>query len=89
MSTIGNLLIRVGNGLAVIGGIAFLSIFAIVLLNGSWPDFLRPVQSRFAIITQFAGSLAFIVELGLFVGPGLLVALLGQKMSAKATARRP
>lgn len=78
-----NVIERIGFSLAVLGGLAFASIFIIVLVNGSWPDFLWPVQSRFAIISDFVGPWAFAVELFIFIGPGLLVYLIGQRLRRK------
>ncbi len=80
MRPIGEFLERAGYGLALVGGIVFASVFAIVLVNGSWPDFLRPIQARFVIISDILGPFTFMAELVLFVGPGFLVVLLGQKL---------
>ena len=71
---------RIGQALAVLGGVTFAGIFLIVLVNGTWPAFLHPVQHRFALASDFFGSYAFIVELMIFVGPGLLLAFIGQKL---------
>ncbi len=78
-----NIIERTGFSLAVLGGIAFASIFVIVFVNGSWPDFLWLVQSQFAIIFDFVGPWAFAVELFIFVGPGLLVYFIGQRLRRK------
>lgn len=73
---------KLGIALACIGGICFASIFIVVIANGSWPNFLEPVRSRFELIDDFVGGFAFIVELFLFVGPGLLIAAVGEKLKS-------
>lgn len=70
---------RIGQLLAILGGVTLAGIFLVVLVNGTWPAFLRPVQQRFALASDFFGSAAFIVELLVFVGPGLLISYLGQR----------
>ncbi len=69
----------------MVGGAAlFAGMFVIVLINGRWPAFLEPVRSRFALASDLLGNFAFIVELGVFVGPGFLVAWLGERMGSYA-----
>ena len=80
MNKLGAILEKLGTALAAIGGICFAGIFLIVLLNGTWPEFLEPVRNCYAAISDLVGSLAFLVELVIFVGPGLLVALAGQSL---------
>jgi hypothetical protein len=83
MRAFGRELTRIGYGLAAIGLILFVGIFVIVLANGSWPQFLEPVRARFAIISDFVGGFALIVEGAIFVGPGILIAWLGQHLAGR------
>lgn len=80
MKDLGATLEKVGTTLAVLGGLCFAGIFLIVIVNGTWPDFLEPVRRRYGMISDFAGGFAFVIELFLFIGPGLLIAALGQKL---------
>ena len=71
---------RAGYMLAWAGGLTYAAIFLIVLVNGRWPHFLQPIQSRFAIAGRFLGDFAFMAEIAVFVGPGLLLATLGKNL---------
>lgn len=83
MQKLGQLLQRIGQGLMILGGGSLAVIFLIVIVAGSWPDFLHPVQSRFQLISQFLGEFAFIAELALFVGPGAIVWWTGEKIAKR------
>ncbi len=75
-----NAIEQLGIILAWLGGLAYAGIFVIVLLNGSWPVFLRPVQARFALASELLGSFSFVLQALIFVGPGLLVNYVGQRL---------
>ena len=75
----------VGTGIAIVGGIALASIFIIVMVNGSWPEFLRPFQVTAQTLSGFIGALAFPVEIAIFVGPGMLIRFLGEKLQESET----
>lgn len=80
MQQVGTIFEWAGKVFLVIGGLIFVSILIVVLFNGSWPDFLEPVRSRFGIINSFLGPFTFIAELAVFLGPGWIVFWLGQQM---------
>lgn len=80
MQTLGSALTKIGTVLAVAGGLCFAGIFLIVLLNGSWPDFLEPVRSRYEMLGNMTGGFAFIIELIVFVGPGLALVAFGENL---------
>lgn len=80
MEMFGRGLQRIGQVLAFAGGGLFAVIFVIVLVHGSWPNFLKPVQSRFQIISDFLGGFAFVAELAIFIGPGVLLWMAGEKI---------
>ena len=76
---------KAGIGLAAAGGLAYLAIFAIVLVNGTWPDFLEPIQTKFATMEQFLGPLNWPAQIAMFAGPGGLLYLLGERIKAGHT----
>lgn len=80
MNKLGAALERIGMALAILGGACFAAIFLIVIVNGSWPDFLEPVRSRYALANNLVGEFAFVVEILCFTGPGLLISALGAKL---------
>lgn len=69
---------KLGQLLVVLGVVALASIFLIVLVNGSWPEFLGPVRSRFEVGSRFLGEFWFPVLVGLFVGPGFAIYSFGE-----------
>jgi hypothetical protein len=71
---------KIGLGLLYIGGASFVGVFAIVLLNGRWSDFLSPIRDLFGFLSSWAGNFAFIIELWLFIGPGLALYWIGRRM---------
>jgi hypothetical protein len=77
---VGRLIEIIGIVLAWIGGVALAVVLLIVFVNGTWPGFLRPVKALFGVISELVGSFAFTVEVVAFIGPGLLVMALGQKL---------
>ena len=80
MNELGRLVERIG-GLLIFAGVAMLAgIFLVVLLFGQWPDFLEPIQSLFGSIGSTVGGFAFVVEVWIFVGPGLLVFWIGRRL---------
>lgn len=72
---------KIGQILMIIGGIALASIFLIVLINGSWPDYLQPIRSRFEIGSKFLGDFWFPALIGIFIGPGMAVTWFGEKLN--------
>lgn len=72
----------VGATLMLIGGVLFVGVFAVTLLNGKWPEFLSPIQLLFQIISRGLGDFAFVIEALLFVGPGWLVYQAAQLIKA-------
>jgi len=68
---------RIGNWLIIIGAAALAGIFATVIINGSWPEVLRPVQGLFAFLGDWLGDAALVVEGLLFLGPGLALKYFG------------
>ncbi len=74
-----------GTATAIIGGIALASIFIIVMINGSWPDFLRPFQATAQTLSSFLGGFVFPVEVAIFVGPGMLIRFFGEKLQESET----
>lgn len=45
---------RIGGAVFWAGAAAFAGIFLIVMFNGTWPGFLKPVQSLFATLTHLS-----------------------------------
>jgi hypothetical protein len=80
MRQLGNFLDFIGKALFAIGALLFAGIFLVVLINGKWPLFLEPVRSRFSLASDFLGPFTFIVEAIIFVGPGLLLRWIGQRI---------
>jgi len=77
-----NIVERAGNWLILLGAATLAAIFAVVLVNGVWPEFLHPVQSYFAFLGDLIGDAAIVVEGLTFIGPGLLVREIGRRVSA-------
>lgn len=75
-----NPVIRFGYGLMIAGAVLFASIFVAMLVNGQWPAFLEPIQSRFARMADLFGWFAYVLEFAVFVVPGLLVVWLGENL---------
>jgi len=78
-----DMIAKLGQMLMVAGGASLALIFLIVMVNGSWPDFLEPVRSRFELGSNLLGIFWFPVLLGIFVGPGLAIQYLGEKINSK------
>jgi hypothetical protein len=70
------------------GGLVLALIFLTVLLNGHWPDFLRPVQLMFQTISSVFGSFALVLEVWIFIGPGAVIYLVGQKLAERRSQRK-
>jgi len=77
MNRFGATLETLGRGLAILGGAVLVLMILVIIVHGGWPVFLEPVQSRFKLISGLLGNYAIIVEGLCFVGPGLLLAALG------------
>jgi hypothetical protein len=75
---------RIGGWLIIIGFAAFAGVFLVVIVNATWPEFLRPVQSLYAGISDIFGSVAIIIEAWLFVGPGFLIKYIGTRQRKSA-----
>lgn len=82
-----NVVERAGNLLIIIGAAALAGAFAIVLANGAWPEFLRPLQNYFAFLGNLIGDAAIVVEGLTFVGPGLLVREAGRRIASNNVRR--
>lgn len=74
---------RAGIALMVAGAACLAAILILVLVNGSWPDYLEPVRSRFELAHRLVGNFAFEVEVGLFLLPGGLTFWLGERMGRR------
>jgi len=72
------LLERAGRHLMLVGVASIAGIFLIVLVNGTWPEFLIPVKDRASLIADLVGDFVIVVWGLVFVGPGFLVQSLGQ-----------
>ena len=84
MMTTGKLLRQAGRALFYLGLAALAGIFIIVLVNSTWPAFLKPVQTLFAALTDIVGGFAFVIEGLIFLGPGLALVKLGEALEASA-----
>ena len=80
LSKVAPLIEFIGIVMAWIGGVVLATVFLIVLVHGTWPQFLRPVKGLFTVISELFGSFGFSVEVVAFIGPGVLVMALGQKL---------
>ena len=80
MPSLGKLLERLGQIMIALGAMSFAAIFIIVMINGKWPVFLQPIRLRFQMASEWAGSFAFIIEIFFFIGPGLAISWLGEKL---------
>jgi hypothetical protein len=78
---------QLGAYLGLTGGALLAAIFVLVLVNGSWPAFLQPVQNLFGAISHWAGDFALIAEIWLFVGPGVLLYYWGKHLAEKREHR--
>jgi hypothetical protein len=47
--------------------------FVAIIINGSWPDAMKPVQHLFRNLHEYLGPFAFLVQVAIFAGPGALV----------------
>ena len=74
---------RLGAYLGIIGGTALAMIFLTVLTNGRWPEFLKPIQNLFGLISNWTGSFALVAEIWLFIGPGALIYYWGKSLTEK------
>lgn len=75
--------VRIGNLLMYVGGAALVSIFAVVLLVGHWPEWLRGVQAYFALLGGIFGIFAIPIEIWTFIGPGAILRYLGEKLQGQ------
>lgn len=72
---------QIGAYLGMAGGAIFVGIFVIVLLNGGWPNFLKPIPNLYATISDWTGDAAILIEMWLFIGPGALLYFRGKALS--------
>jgi hypothetical protein len=75
-----NLIERAGGILVIIGGASFAAIALCVLVNGTWPQALKPVQHTFAFLSDWIGEWALAIEIWAFIGPGMLLMWMGSKI---------
>ena len=66
------------------GGLAIAAIFLIVLLNGTWPEFLKPVQNAAGGISGYIGGAVWLVWVAVFIGPGYAVQSIGERIKSKS-----
>ena len=60
----------------------------IILNGGTWPDSLAPVQNLFQTLHGSFGPLAWLIQVALFAGPGVLVMWLADYLEERQR-RRP
>ena len=72
-----------GAYLGMVGGAVFIGIFVIVLLNGRWPDFLKPIQNLYGVISNWTGEAAIVIEMWLFIGPAALIYYWGKSLGER------
>ena len=87
MRELGTVLERFGKAIAIAGGVLFTFVFVIVLLNGRWPQFLRPVQILFAYLIAYLDGFSFVAEIIIFLGPGAAIILVGQWMQDRSNRK--
>ncbi len=80
MEGLGAALERTGITLAIWGAACLTGIFLVVIHNGSWPGFLEPIRQLFATNACVSGEFTLIVELILFIGPGILIRVAGERI---------
>lgn len=71
---------RLGGYMMFAGGVSIAIIFLIVLVNGSWPSFLEPVQNAARGIGDTVGDLVWLFWVAAFIGPGFIVQQIGIKI---------
>ncbi len=86
MLTVGRILEKIGNILMIIGGSVIGFIFISVFVSGSWSEspkliqmwgnFIRPIAD-----IPFIGNFIFTVWIIVFIGPGFLIGVLGNKIT--------
>ncbi len=79
---------QLGAYLSIIGGVALVLVFLTVVVNGTWPQFLKPIQNLFGLISAWIGSFALIAEVWLFIGPGVLIYYWGKSLTEKRQRRK-
>mgnify|MGYP003386298136 CR=1 FL=1 len=73
-------LIFLGQVWIAISASSLVILFVIVLINGSWPDFLDPVKIRFGIGASFFGIFWFPILSMMLFGPGFAIMSIGDKI---------
>ena len=74
---------QIGAYMGITGGAIFVGIFVVVLLNGGWPNFLKPIQNLYDAISDWTGDAAIVIEMWLFIGPGALLYYWGKALSER------
>ena len=82
MNKIGRSLERLGAYVMLLGGVLIAAIFLTVLLYGTWPEFLSPVQDAAKFLSAWVGGFVWLVWIAVFIGPGWLLQIAGQKMQS-------
>jgi hypothetical protein len=75
-----SILKRIGMVLFYVGLATLAGIFVIVVVNGTWPGFLKPAQWLFSAVSGYVGDFAIVVQGLLFLGPGILLFKAGEAM---------
>ena len=65
----------------------FLGGFAIILINGSWPESFAPVQNLFQWLHGNLGALAYLVQIAMFAGPSVVTAWLADQVEERQRRR--
>lgn len=87
MRSLGSFLERAGGLFAIVGAAGLALIFAVVIVNGSWPAFLAPVRELFSALGNTIGGAALVVEGLMFIGPGLALQAIGRKLQHRQKER--
>ena len=80
MHNFGNALERIGKWLVALGVLSAIIVMIIVVVNGTWPEFLHPVQHHLQLLYSMVGSLNMVVIGIALVGPGIAINALGTWM---------
>jgi hypothetical protein len=80
---------RLGVWLAIFGATCLGAVFLIVLANGTWPQFLAPIQSRMRFLGDHLGDWAIVAEFWIAAGPGALLYWIGGRRRLRNRTEHP